>query len=404
MENLSVLTGKYGAEGDQLIFKVLNSGDFLKGIEGDDLAEGSKRVLPKISEKGLRYDLTVPFARYVVQNQHDITFPFKRYQVQPVWRADRPQKGRYREFYQCDADIIGSNSEWPEVELSLLVHDVFQALALEDYVLKINHREILFGLANWLGLKGQEIPFCATVDKLDKIGTEKVVEEIRALGPDAAKLNAFQELLATNGPESLEKIESIIADNIGTAFVKNYFQTLAQFENRLLKVEFDWTLARGLSYYTGLIFEAKPTSVQMGSILGGGRYDNLTGMFGLPNVSGVGISFGIDRIFDVLEELQLFPREFGSSRKVLITHLDKASFLHAAAVLDNLRAQGINADLYPDIVKMKKQISYANKIGVPFSLTVGPEEIESGCYSLKNMTTGQVDKLSLEDIMRRLTN
>ncbi len=405
MENLSVLTGKYGDEGDQLLFKVLNSGDYLKQSTVDDFEQGSKNLLGKIAEKGLRYDLTVPFARYVAMNQNEIAFPFKRYQIQPVWRADRPQRGRYREFVQCDADIIGSNSIWAEAELTLLIHDVFEELGLNGYVLKINHREVLFGLARWLGLSGKEVPFCTIVDKLDKVSKEIVIGELRELNPHSDQLTQLDMLLenrATSSANDLTNLQSIIEGNEGLEFVKKYFAILDDFKDRKFKVEFDWTLARGLSYYTGLIYEAKATTVKMGSILGGGRYDNLTGMFGLPEMSGVGISFGIDRIYDVMNELNLFPERLASATRALLTHFDEETFRHSYLLLDQLRAAGIAADSYPDRAKIKKQMSFANKTGVPYVITVGQEEIETGLYSLKEMKTGEIQKLPLDKLLEKL--
>ncbi len=388
LENLSVLTGKYGEEGDQLLFKVLNSGDYLKNTEESDF-NNSKKLLPKIAEKGLRYDLTVPFARYVSMNQNEITFPFKRYQIQPVWRADRPQKGRYREFVQCDADIIGSNSRWLEVELSLLIDDVFKSLGLKDYILLVNHREILFGLAKWLGLKGKEISFCATIDKIDKIGAEKVIAEVALLAPNE-NINKFRNLIAkekANNNEQIKLLQEILPGNEGVEFLRYYFQKISETTNDL-KVSLDWTLARGLSYYTGLIYEAKATTVKMGSILGGGRYDNLTGMFGLPDVSGVGISFGIDRIYDVMEELGLFPSDALPNLKVLLVHFDEKGFDHGLSLLQTLRKAGIPSDIYPEASKFKKQMTYANKIKVPYTIAIGDNEIESGQYPLKDMESG----------------
>ena len=405
LENLSVLTGKYGDEGDQLLFKVLNSGDFLSKVESEDLAKGSKQVLPKIAEKGLRYDLTVPFARFVVMNQNDLAFPFKRFQMQPVWRADKPQKGRYREFYQCDADIIGTQSKWNEVELTLLIHDVFSDLHLKDFVLKINHREILFALADWSGMKGKEIPFCATIDKLDKLPPEKIIDELIQLGCEEKKVNQLLSQLTqkASNEERLKAMIQLIGENEAIREVEKYLSRLNSFKNRTFNIELDWSLARGLSYYTGMIYEVKPTSVKMGSISGGGRYDNLTGAFGQPGMSGIGISFGLDRIYDVLSELNLFPESFQSSLTVLITHFDEASFNHGLHILDQLRNSGIACDLYPDVVKIKKQVTYANKIGVPYVVTIGTNEIESGNYSLKDMGTGDKEQLSLDEIIRKLS-
>ena len=405
MENLSVLTGKYGDEGDQLLFKILNSGDYLKKTNSDDYDKGSGHLLPKIAEKGLRYDLTVPFARYVVMNQHEISFPFKRYQVQPVWRADRPQKGRYREFYQCDADIIGTKSLWNEVELTLLIHDVFAALRLEDYEVKINHREILYSIAEITGLKGKEIPFCVALDKLDKIGEERVIEEVEELGGDKKTIQKILELIISNKKDSiatLHSLKEICGENEGFRQVLNYYDSLKHLEdknNRQFKVSLDFSLARGLTYYTGMIYEVKPTTVKMGSICGGGRYDDLTGVFGLGGVSGIGISFGLDRIYDVLEELNLFPTDTQESIQVLFVHFDETSFKHCISLIEKLRSQGISSELYPESVKIKKQFNYANKINVPHVVTVGSEEIKTGKYAFKNMKSGEQEKLSIDEII-----
>ncbi len=404
MENLSVLTGKYGEEGDQLLFKVLNSGDFLSKSNKEDFEAGSKVMLPKIAEKGLRYDLTVPFARFVVMNQNELAFPFKRFQIQPVWRADRPQKGRYREFYQCDADIIGTQSKWNEVELTLLIHDVFEDLRLQDYVVKINHREILFDLAAWTGAEGKEIPFCATIDKLDKLPKEKVSEELAGIGCDAKRVQELLALLAKEegNVQKLESIHQLLGNTAAIQELQTFLDRLSAFKDRTFHVELDWSLARGLSYYTGMIYEVKPTSVAMGSISGGGRYDDLTGVFGLKGVSGIGISFGLDRIYDVLTELNLFPDSFPSSLQVLITHFDEASFTHGSQMLEKLRGAGIASDIYPDVVKIKKQVTYANKLGVPYVITIGSSEIDSGQYSLKDMTSGEQTSLTLPAMIDKL--
>lgn len=406
MENLSVLMGKYGDEGDQLLFKILNSGDFLKKTEASDL-ESSKSALPKISEKGLRYDLTVPFARYVVMNQHEITFPFKRYQIQPVWRADRPQRGRYREFYQCDADIINTNSGfqkgWNEVELTLLITEVFSKLGLKDYVIKINHRDLLFGIAEYVGMKGQEIQFCVSLDKLDKIGREAVLEEVKVSNGITTKLEEVLDLLSgsLSNTELLDQLyDTIKLGKRGYEELKVFFDSIKPFENN---IELDFSLARGLSYYTGMIYEVKPTSVIMGSICGGGRYDDLTGIFGLGGVTGVGISFGLDRLYDVLDELSLFPENIDQHVKVLITHTDETALKdHGMSLIQQLRNAGISAELYPDQAKLKKQFQFADKNQIQFVITIGSEEMESGIYSLKNMHTGEQLKLKPEEIIQKL--
>lgn len=403
LENLSTLTGKYGAEGDQLLYKIINSGDYLSKTDEEDYKNGSKHLTSKISDKGLRYDLTVPFARFVVMNQNEISFPFKRFQIQPVWRADRPQKGRYREFYQCDADIIGSKGIWNEVELTLLVNDVFRNLGLDDYVIKINHREILFMLAEYVGMKDDSIGFCAEIDKLDKIGSEKVIENVLAIGAHPDKMEEVMRLLTI--PDStilLEKVKAIDSENEGVKEIVNYFELLDQFENKNLKIELDLSLARGLSYYTGMIYEVKPTSVQMGSICGGGRYDNLTGVFGLDGVSGVGISFGLDRIYDVMEELKLFPPSITQTIDVLIIHFSNENLLHGHGIVMKLRENGIKAELYPEVAKPKKQFNYADKIQTPYTLIIGDDEMASNKYMLKNMASGEQNPLSLDEIISHL--
>lgn len=405
MENLSVLTGKYGDEGDQLLFKVLNSGDFLKKSVLSDYQHGSKNLLPKIAEKGLRYDLTVPFARYVVMNQNDITFPFKRYQIQPVWRADRPQKGRYREFYQCDADIVGNQSDfqlgWKEVELTLLIQQVFQELNLNDYEIKVNHRDVLFGIAAFVGMEGREIPFCVSLDKLDKIGTEAVLKEIEQQNGSADKLSDVLDLLQKkqNIQTMLSDLQKLInSGEKGFLELKTYFNNLAADD----KVGLDFSLARGLSYYTGMIFEVKPTSVKMGSICGGGRYDNLTGIFGLSGVSGIGISFGLDRIYDVLEELKLFPTATQISTKVLITHFSEENMMHGMSLIQNLRQNRIASELYCETAKIKKQFQYADKNNIPFVLVIGDDEMESGTYTLKDLRSGTQERIPLDQIINKL--
>ena len=404
MEQLSVLTGKYGDEGDQLLFKILNSGDYLKKTNTEDYAKGSAHMLNLISEKGLRYDLTVPFARFVVQNQHDITFPFKRFQVQPVWRADRPQKGRYREFYQCDADIVGSDSLWNEAELTLLIHDVYKALKYDGFVLKINHRELLNELARYVGLTGKEMPFCITIDKLDKVGADKVKEELLALGANEGKLRAVINLFeqSANNSTKIELFKELIGENKGTTELLAYFDYLDRTGTKNLQIELDLSLARGLTYYTGIIFEVKATDVQIGSITGGGRYDNLTGVFGLEGISGVGISFGLDRIYDVLEEKNLFPESLTKSADVLIAHFDQECFLHGIGLLNQLRNAGIRAEIFPDTAKIKKQFNYADKNAIPYVLVVGTDEIAKKEYSFKNMRDGNQEMLSIESVVTRL--
>ncbi|MCP4458108.1 MAG: histidine--tRNA ligase, partial [Cytophagales bacterium] len=369
------------------MFKVLNSGDYLSKAP-DETRKSSKMLQPYIAEKGLRYDLTVPFARYVVSHQHEITYPFKRFQIQPVWRADRPQKGRYREFYQCDADIIGTQAIWNEVELSLLIHDVFTDLKLEDYSLKINHRAILSAFASYCGLTGNEMSFCIELDKLDKVGIEKVTQRMVEMGADHDKVKQFMTFISSDisNEEKLDILETEFS--IKEESISEYFKLLHA-TDRKLKIDFDISLARGLTYYTGMIFEVVPTSVEMGSICGGGRYDNLTGVFGLQDVSGVGISFGLDRIYDVMEELGLFPAELSETIQVLIVHFDETCFEHGIEVLGKLRKAGIRADIYPELVKVKKQFNYADKVNARHTLVIGQDEIASSTYKLKNMKSGE---------------
>jgi histidyl-tRNA synthetase len=408
MENLSVLTGKYGDEGDQLIFKVLNSGDFLNNVTLNDLEDGYKKVTRKVSEKALRYDLTVPFARYVVMNRNEITFPFKRYQIQPVWRADRPQRGRYREFYQCDADVVGTNSLLCEAEIVLMIDEVLSTLGLTDFTIKINHRGILAGIAEAIGEHGRESEICVAIDKLDKIGQEGVEKELIERGIAARSVERLRPLLNLSGENDsiLEQLDPVLVDSAeglrGLTELREVFSYLQHFNIQTAKIELDTTLARGLSYYTGCIFEVKVNNVQMGSISGGGRYDNLTGMFGLPNVSGVGFSFGVDRIYDVMEELQLFDKTVASGTKILISNFDKAAEIYSLPILQKLREAGIAAELFPEASKLKKQMTYADNKGIPFVLLIGSQEMESGNLNLKNMQTGEQESLTLEEILAKL--
>lgn len=408
MENLSVLTGKYGDEGDQLLYKILNSGDYLSKTNPEDLQNGYKPLTSKIAEKGLRYDLTVPFARYVVMNQHNITFPFRRYQIQPVWRADRPQKGRYREFYQCDADVVGTDSLICESEIVLMINEIFSQLGIEDYTIKINHRAILSGIANYIGAAGREQDFFVALDKLDKIGGERVLEELSNKGFNNSSIDKLRPLLIQTEAyeDKITQLKSYFTkDEVGTkgvAEIEQVIRHLDEFGSKDNNLELDFTLARGLSYYTGAIFEVQVNNVNIGSVSGGGRYDNLTGSFGLKGVSGVGISFGVDRLYDVMEELQLFPKEAQSSIQLLITNFDSQSETHALGLLAQLRERNIKSEIYPESVKLKKQMNYANKKGIPFVLMVGEEEIKAKKYALKNMTTGTQEVLSLEDIINTL--
>ncbi len=410
MENLSTLTGKYGDEGDQLLFKILNSGDFLKDVPESKLtARNSKLLTADISQKGLRYDLTVPFARYVVMNRNDITFPFKRYQIQPVWRGDNPQKGRYREFYQCDADVVGTNSLICEAEIILMIKEVFKGLGITDYTIKLNHRGVLSGIAESIGAKENETALFVAIDKLDKIGEEKVKEELRAKNFAEQNLTALFEILSTKGSTS-EKVAALSSTFENTANGKKGVQDL-QRVLELLKdydsnddhVEFDIALARGLSYYTGCIFEVKINNVAIGSVSGGGRYDNLTQAFGdKENLSGVGFSFGVDRLYDAMEELKIFPRDAQVSSKVLICHFDEPSMRYGLGVLTNLRTNGIASEIYPDVSKLKKQLDFANKKDIPFTIVIGSEEMKSGLLPCKDMAKGEQEKLTIEQIIAKL--
>jgi len=408
MENITTLTGKYGDEGDQLIYKILNSRihesknkDLLK--KEFDLSLESSRNSEELTEKALRYDLTVPFARYVVMNQHQLTFPFKRYQVQPVWRADRPQKGRYREFYQCDADVIGSDSLINELDLISLIDKSFHELQL-PVVLKFNNRKILTALSEVINEPARIIDITVAIDKLDKIGKDGVNKELSEKGISAEAINALQPLLDFKGDntEKVKVLEKLVGQNeAGKKGIEEIEFLLQNAATVHAKIELDITLARGLNYYTGTIFEVKAgVGTFTPSILGGGRYDDLTGIFGLPNMSGVGISFGVDRIYDVLEDLNLFPATGGSVTKVLFTHLDKESQQHCLHLAAELRKNEIACEVYPDITKkIAKQFDYANKKNIPFVCTVGSNEIEKGAFSIKHMTTGNKQELNISDMI-----
>jgi len=410
IENLSTLIGKYGDEGDQLLFKILNSGDFLKDANKQNLEDGNSKLLtPEISEKGLRYDLTVPFARYVVMNRHEITFPFKRYQIQPVWRADRPQRGRYREFYQCDADVVGTSSLVCEAEIILMIKDAFRSLGISDYSIKINHRGILSGLAEIIGAGENESALFVAIDKLDKIGEEKVKEELRLKNFNEQNLSLLFETLNFKG--STKKKIDFLAQKFNTSEkgqrgIKDFNEVLSLVEGfggNNDHVEFDIALARGLSYYTGCIFEVKINNVAIGSVSGGGRYDNLTAVFDAKeNSSGVGISFGIDRIYDAMEELKIFPKEATASSTVLITHLDEASFTYGLKIAQLLREKEIAGEIYPDQAKIKKQMEYADKKKIPFVIVIGSEEVKTGILTLKKMETGDQSKLSIQEIINTI--
>jgi histidyl-tRNA synthetase len=410
MENLSTLTGKYGEEGDQLLFKILNSGDFLKDVPQSKLeVRNAKLLTADISEKGLRYDLTVPFARFVVMNRNEISFPFKRYQIQPVWRADRPQKGRYREFYQCDADVVGTASLICEAEIILMIKEVFTGLGIRDYTIKINHRGVLSGIAESIGAQDNETALFVAIDKLDKIGEVKVKEELRTKNFSEGSLTSLFEMLNIKGSTS-EKLASLSSKFVNSNSGKKGLQDL-QLVLDLLKaynanddhVELDIALARGLSYYTGCIFEVKINNVTIGSVSGGGRYDNLTQAFGdKENLSGVGFSFGVDRIYDAMDELKIFPKDTQLSSKILICHFDEESMHHGLGILTALRTNKIASEIYPDVTKLKKQLDFANKKGIPFTVVVGSEEMKSGLLPFKDMEKGLQEKLSVEQIVEKL--
>ena len=407
MENLSTLMGKYGEEGDKLLFKVLNSGDFLKSVNPTDLEEKNlPRLTNQLCEKGLRYDLTVPFARFVVQHRADLQMPFKRFQIQPVWRADRPQKGRYREFYQCDADVVGSDSLNNEVELLSLIDFVMEKLGINT-VIKVNNRKVLAGIAQVIGAPDKIVDITVAIDKIDKVGLENVnkellekglseeaVEKLRPIltlqGSNEEKIATLTKLLASS-EEGLKGIEELLTVLSGIAELDPHAE-----------VELDVSLARGLNYYTGTIIEVKAKDVEIGSITGGGRYDNLTGVFGMSGLSGVGISFGADRIYDVLNQLNLYPEEISASVKVMFVNFGEKEAERARKVVAKLRKNGISAQLYPDSTKMKKQMNFANSEGVPYVGIIGDEELASGKITLKNMQSGEQSQLSEEELIKTL--
>lgn len=402
MENLTTLTGKYGTEGDKLLFKVLNNGDFLSKADSVALANrDSQKLSASIAKRGLRYDLTVPFARYVVMHQNDIKFPFKRYQIQPVWRADRPQKGRYQEFYQCDADVVGSDSLIFEAEYIQIFDQVFDKLGL-DVTIKINNRKILQGITSVFGIEDKFVDFTVAIDKLDKIGPEQVGHELRNRGVSEVAIDGIKELLLN---PSYESIKELLKDNPtglkGIEEVDIVFDYLKGIEVKS-KIEIDITLARGLNYYTGCIFEVKANDVEIGSICGGGRYDDLTGNFGLKGVSGVGISFGAARIFDVMEALDKFPTMRDSVLKVILVALDQDCHKHAFKLVNSIRENGVNAELYPSPANLKKQMKYAHDRSIPYVIIIGPEEIQSNQYLLKDMTSGEQISLNITEIISKL--
>lgn len=404
MENLSTLMGKYGEEGDKLLFKILNSGNFLSGLQADELSgEGTNKLAARLCEKGLRYDLTVPFARYVVQHREELTLPFRRYQIQPVWRADRPQKGRYREFYQCDADVVGSDSLLNEVELMQIVDTVFSRFGIRVCI-KLNNRKILSGIAEIIGEADKIVDITVAMDKLDKIGLDNVNAELAAVGIGEEAIARLQPIITMSGSnaEKIAVMKEVLADSEtgkkGIEECEFVLNTLAGLGLRNA-IELDLTLARGLNYYTGCIFEVKALDVQIGSITGGGRYDNLTGIFGLPGVSGVGISFGADRIFDVLNQLDLYPRETITGTQLLFVNFGAAEAAWCLPVMAKVRAAGIRCEIYPDAAKMKKQMGYANAQGIPFVAIVGETEMQEGRVTLKNMQTGEQASVGVDELI-----
>ena len=403
LENLSTLLGKYGEEGDKLLFKILNSGDAFAGVTAPEL-ENSNAVAAKVCEKGLRYDLTVPFARYVVQRQNDINFPFKRYQIQPVWRADRPQKGRYREFYQCDVDVIGSPSLLNEVELVQMMDEIFARFGIA-VAIKINNRKLLSGIAEIMGATDKLTDITVAIDKIDKIGREAVLDELRAKNISEAAIQKLLPILLLSG-DTTEKLDALTATLSSSATgrqgieeLRAIFEILQSFQ-LTQTVEIDLSLARGLNYYTGAIFEVKANNVAIGSIVGGGRYDDLTGIFGLKGLSGVGISFGADRIFDVLTALNKFPAAATETTKILFLNLGAQESLQALTCLKEVRAAGITAEMYPDQAKLKKQMEYANKRNIPYVALIGAEEMQKNVVSLKNMHSGDQQNMDIKALMQ----
>lgn len=399
MENLSTLMGKYGEEGDKLLFKILNSGDFLRGADRALIESGdTARLAPQLCEKGLRYDLTVPFARYVVQHRNELQMPFKRSQIQPVWRADRPQKGRYREFYQCDADVVGSDSLLNEVELLEMIDEVFRRLKIR-IILKLNNRKVLAGFAELIGAPDKIVDITVAIDKLDKIGLDNVNAELLERGLDEKQVATLQPILAISGTtaERLDALDTLLASSeIGRKGVEELREVIAGLDAVGLDatLDLDVSLARGLNYYTGTIIEVKAADVQIGSITGGGRYDNLTGVFGMPGLSGVGISFGADRIYDVLNTLDLYPAEARTATQVMFVNFGPAEAAASMKMMKQMRAAGVACEIYPDAAKMKKQMTYANGAGVPFVAMVGESEMQQGKMALKCMATGEQSLLT----------
>lgn len=407
MENLSTLMGKYGEEGDRLLFKILNSGDYLNGVDRSLIDNNETvKLAAKICEKGLRYDLTVPFARFVVQHRNDLQMPFKRFQIQPVWRADRPQKGRYREFYQCDADVVGSESLYNEVELLQLIDEVFARLGVR-IAIKLNNRKVLAGIAEVIGAPDKLIDITVAIDKIDKIGIDKVNEELADRGLSAEAIAALQPILKISGTldERLNQLENVLAGNEtgskGVEELRFVARTTVSLGLRA-ELDLDVSLARGLNYYTGTIIEVKALDVEIGSITGGGRYDNLTGVFGMPGLSGVGISFGADRIYDVLNTLDLYPAGTREASKIIFTNFGEKEADASLKVIKQLRQAGISAELYPEAAKMKKQIGYADTMNIPFVGIIGESEIADGTVTLKNLATGEQQSLSVDSLIDAL--
>ena len=404
MENLSTLMGKYGEEGDKLLFKILNSGDCFSGIEDEDLKErNAVKFAAKACEKGLRYDLTVPFARYVVQHRNDINFPFKRYQIQPVWRADRPQKGRYREFFQCDADVVGSDSLMNEVELVQIMNEVFHRLGIRVSI-KINNRKILTGIAEIIGEAEKIIDITVAIDKLDKIGLDNVNEELRSKGLSEKAIESLQPIIQLSGTnfEKIEQLNNVLASSeVGLKGVEELAIILNKLSSTPMTadIELDLTLARGLNYYTGAIFEVKALDVQIGSITGGGRYDNLTGVFGMDGVSGVGISFGADRIFDVLNQLELYPKDSLLTTQLLFVNFGEKEEDYLLPIIAKIRAAGIRTELFPESAKMKKQMGYADTKKIPYVAIVGETEMTENKINLKNMITGEQQLVAVDELI-----
>lgn len=405
MENLSTLMGKYGEEGDKLLFKILNSGDFMRDVTEENIRQDStNRLATRLCEKGLRYDLTVPFARYVVQHREELTLPFRRFQIQPVWRADRPQKGRYREFYQCDADVVGSDSLLNEVELMQIVDTVFQRFGIRVCI-KINNRKILTGIAEMIGQADKIVDITVAIDKLDKIGLENVNAELREDGLPEEAIEKLQPIIQLNGTneEKMQTMREVLKDSeTGLKGVEEVEFVLSHLSSLNAQLELDLTLARGLNYYTGCIFEVKALDVEIGSITGGGRYDNLTGIFGMPGLSGVGISFGADRIYDVLNQLDLYPETVTTQTQLLFINFGEREAAYCLPILAKARQAGIRCEIYPDLVKMKKQMQYANTKQIPFVALVGENEMNEGKVTLKNMETGEQQMLTPEELLQSL--